>query len=357
MTPTESWNLHLSKPRRRTGEDRGTVLILCTVLMLALGLTVVSTYAFSQTIGRSTAEKIAVRRARHLAQSGLDYAIVRIWDDYLARNGGSPGSPTDYRDFLGVDLGLLDGQEINLDSADWPTFLTGSLSSVTVSREDGDGATLLTVNSVAEASGRQITVTGFKSVDGAEYAGFKYGLFANNINCTFCHAEIDSVRRPGQPYERVKIASLETFLLRRGSADSTIAGTLYTRGQIIDKSGAPLNMATVEAGTLSGYAFDSSGRIQLDLYGDKIPVPLVQAGTDAEGNLLPYANFYEDYPKGALEQTDGELPAVFPSAFPDLNGNRLVDDSEFDSVVSKAAGTMRQNRLPWTRRPYFGLPF
>ena len=99
MTIIENF-ARFSECRRKSGRGCGSVLILCTVLVLGLGLTVVATYAFTRSVGQSTVETVAVRRARLLAQSGIDYAIVQVWDDYLAQNGGSPGSPTDYRTFL-----------------------------------------------------------------------------------------------------------------------------------------------------------------------------------------------------------------------------------------------------------------
>ncbi|MFQ5658292.1 MAG: hypothetical protein ACE5G5_12180, partial [Candidatus Methylomirabilales bacterium] len=164
----------------------------------------------------------------------------------------------------------------------------------------------------------------------------------NNINCIMCHARFDNVERyyntdPIQygSFDRIKVAALQDLQIRSTSADSIIAGTLYTTGTLRDKDGTPLSDLALT--TLDGYEFDANSHIVEDGSGNPNTVDL----TKATGNPLPpLENLYVDYPTDPADQVDGELPTSFPSPIGDPNGNRLVDSSEYATAAGEASGAI-----------------
>ena len=62
------------------------------------------------------------------------------------------------------------------------------------------------------------------------------------------------------------------------------------------------------------------------------------ASLDALGLPAANASFYKDYPTNEAEMTDGYLPSSIPSVIEDSNGNRVVDDEEWKSHLSKSSG-------------------
>ena len=62
------------------------------------------------------------------------------------------------------------------------------------------------------------------TVEPADFDGFDFAVLANNINCIFCHTNVDNVERiygtdPDAEYDRVRVGSLETLMLRHDSYD------------------------------------------------------------------------------------------------------------------------------------------
>ncbi len=154
-----------------------------------------------------------------------------------------------------------------------------------------------------------------------------------------CHATIDNVDRvyntdPTKEgtFDRVKVASLESMLIRTTSADSYVAGTVYSRGIVTDKAGNLITNLSPTGKGLEGFAINSAD--------GKITEPLSTVSlTEASGSPLPQnSNLYLNYPTAEGDMTDGVLPDEFPPPFPDGNGNKIVDDNEFDEIADGANG-------------------
>jgi hypothetical protein len=100
-------------------------------------------------------------------------------------------------------------------------------------------------------------------------------------------------------------------------------------------------MSASELGSSTFKSVDFSqdnGKIIQNAGGDMIPANLANAGTNAEGKLMPFENLYMNYPTDPELMTDGNLPQSFPAPYPDDNNNRVVDDDEFQQVVNSATG-------------------
>jgi len=205
------------------------------------------------------------------------------------------------------------------------------------------------------------------TIEPEAFAGCKYALLANDVNCIFCHASIDSVDRfynhdPSKlgTYDRIRVGALDTLMVRHDAdgnstvvndqdADSFLAGTLYSRGEITDHDG---NLITNwPAQSFMGYAFDSTtGKLVEDPWGALTATPFSPAGSPP----APLENLYTTYPTQYSQMPDGELPLTFPPPIPDDGGidptthlpdptaigNRRVDDVEFNTIAGAANGAI-----------------
>lgn len=318
-------------------------MALLTVLMVAVLLAGFASVIASRTLwdAKHTDSYIDLTMATEAADAGLEFAAAMLWGEYLDTNpagDGTSGTLTDYRAFL--DEILVDGETIDLLAS--PRTLAGAseVETLQVTREDADGGINFTIQSTGRSRGVRRTAVQQSRVGGSAFRGFEYALLANNINCIMCHADFDNVRRVMNTdpalygtFDRVKVASLESMLLRTGSADSTIAGSFYTRGSIADKNG---NLLPDLSGTsLTGWEFDDDGKLIQDVDGDMTPTALDLADIDPEtGFYLPNEELYVDYPTDSAQMTDGELPTTFPPVIPDTNGNKVVDSFEFADFSS-----------------------
>lgn len=288
-------------------------------------------------------------RALYAADAGVENVIKRLWADYVAEDCSAcpsrkgprqRGDLNSYIDFLnreGVPLGtsypLLTNQSLYGDVR---------IQRVNVIRTDAADGVTLTVNSVGNAASRQVTVEATIRVEGRLFPGFNYGLLANNVNCIMCHARFDNVSRYYNTdaklygtFDRVRVAALHDLMIRTASANSVVAGTIYTTGTIRDDEGNVLS--DLKDTTLDGYQFDSNGKIIQDGLGNPTKVDLVKTTGDPLPSL---GNLYVNYPTDPAGQVDGELPTAFPAPFTDSNGNRLVDSSEWSAKAAQAKGTL-----------------
>ncbi len=336
--------------RSRRGTEQGVALIatLLTVIVLS-GLGLVS-LTFTMADTSNTARFGQDIQALYAAEAGVENAVKQFWADYVALDcttGCAEFKDPAVAGNLGSYIEFLDGLGIN-DGTTWTGFQNQSLSirasiqQVDVTRTDDPEGISLAVTSVGTGGTRQVTLQETIRIEGKLFKGFEYGLFANNINCIMCHARFDNVERVFNTdttkygtFDRMKVAALQDLQIRTGSADSIIAGTLYTAGTIRDKSGDPLT--DLNGTSLDGYQFDSDGHIVEDGSGDATQVDL----TKATGDPLPaLENLYVDYPTDPAGQVDGDLPTSFPPPIPDDNGDRLVDGSEFAATAGKATGAI-----------------
>lgn len=361
-------------------------------LLFAMIAIIVILGALGLMMARVTSEK---READHAynnvvleeaAKAGIDVAIQQLWNRYILTNGNTTGNWASYRFFLESELGipntedtngngLQDEGESNTNGRDgweeWPVSYdahgypllespieltdpnaertVATIESVQVVRSDSLATTSLTVRATAEIGGKRKAAVQKLSIGGAQFEGARFAVLANNISCLLCHAELRSLpldmnTNPANynSFDRIMVASLQSLLVREDQAYSWIAGTLYSRGKVYKENGSlysPNELATDSL--FQGYKFDpTNGKLVQSSTGAMTKTPLVNGQTDSDGNLLPFANLYLDYPLDPEDQTDGPVPQSFPAPFPDDDNDRLVDDEEFDVVVNSADGSL-----------------
>lgn len=317
-------------------------------------------------------------------KGGIDIAIERLWNDYVAWRGETTGTWSTYRQYLDSVLnipntedvngnGVQDPGEYNINGRNgwetWPasyqTYGYPLLSSPYTIQDPESGRTLVTIESIhvvrtdtiasssltirvaANVEGKRKVGVQKLYIGGQPFSGAQFAVLANNISCLLCHADIRSLPldRNTDPlkyntFDRLKVASLESMLVRQNQAYSYIAGTLYTRGRVYKENGSQYSAAELASDTLfKAYQFNpSNGKIVQTATGAMVQVPFVNAGTDSNGHPLPMANLYLQYPTDEAAQKDGLVPNSFPAPFPDENNNRIVDDDEFETVVNSANG-------------------
>jgi len=322
-----------------------TILVLL-ILMSLIGITIIYTSSVDMQITDNSRRNT---KAFYAAEAGIALGLKTLWRDYIntpmvnpPKDAGEEGTLETYLAYLD-NLGLQDSTTLVLFS-DYAFKQSAKIDTVKVTRVDestGLGVILTLVSKGSDFETGVQNITQRIKVEGTPFKGFAFAILANNINCIMCHANIDNAARywntdPNQEgtFDRVKIASLESILLRTNSARSKVAGTLYTRGIVTDKDGVPITDLSPTNKGLEGWDFDhTNGKIIEPLS----EVDLVNTTGDP---LPPYGNFYMNYPTSEEEMTDGVLPTEFPSAIPDENGNKLVDDEEFDLIENGARGSV-----------------
>src|SRR6185503_6963912 len=222
--------------------NRGGILIATLLLMLFLGSlagTLLMVQLHRDRLKNEYSNKIS---ALYNAEGAVNYSVELLWNAYLAAGSGKPGKLGGFQAFLNnnavVQLTPRHWVRMPLDRL---KVSPGATATAEVYRIDYEDRTDLRFRSSVTVNGYTETVESTFRTEGHTFSGFNFALFSNNISCTFCHAKIDSVERwTGKPYERVRVAALESLMIRSGSADSTLAGALYTTGKIMDKSGTVL---------------------------------------------------------------------------------------------------------------------
>ncbi len=107
-------------------------MILIVMFIVFLSVLATSVHSVNLAKVRATRERVESDQAQIIASSGFQYAVLRLWDEYLVANGGVPGSYLDYRGYVENSFNLVDGGEIDLGGQDWPAFAAGELVSVSV---------------------------------------------------------------------------------------------------------------------------------------------------------------------------------------------------------------------------------
>jgi hypothetical protein len=357
---------------RKSEEGMALVLAIFAIIVILGAVTVVVQRVHSE----KRMADFAVNRAvlDEACKAGIDVAIERIWNQYLETNGNTTGNLASYRVFINdltptnEDLnfnGVQDDNEWDFNgngtwdqadpfafaTEDDPLVLSGGarLTNLTISRSDDLTGSNLTINVTARYGGEERSAVQTVRVSGELFEGFEYGIMANNINCILCHAQFHSLdlARNTDPnmygeFDRIKVATLESLMIRTNeNINSHIAGTVYTRGSVYNQSNNQLNANQIAGSTLKSYEFsDSNGKINQDGSGAMSVTNLGNAGTDDEGLLEQFSNLYMNYPEDKNLQTDGTLPSKFPAPYPDENGNRRVDDDEFEEVVNSSNGSI-----------------
>lgn len=315
------------------------------------------------------------------AQSGIDMVTKKLWRDYITSAGNTTRNWASYRTFLNNTLsipinedlngnGTLDpgedgngngkldkpssGSKFGKQMLDAPKIIkdknTGAeiakVDSVTISRFDNLQNTWLTVRSTASHGAQRKVAVQVLEVGAPTRNHAQFAILANNVSCILCHAEIRSLplslntdKNKYNTFDRVKVASLESVMARKDEADSNIAGTLYSRGKMLQQDFTPYTAAGLASSTVKTYQHSGvNGKIVQSSTGAMTQTALANATKNAQGDLNQFANLYMDYPKTDNAQTDGPVPNSFPAPYPDENNNRLVDDAEFAQVINTAQG-------------------
>lgn len=322
--------------------ERGIALVttlIILVMLLLFGGVIISAAG----VGLTGSTKFrAGTAARYAAESGAEMGFDQIWNGYLnsttdGKTAGGQGKIAQLKSYL-ANLGLADGGSVTLSALNNKTVGEAqTVSSVSVTRKDIDSSRsrlIFTANGRLGAEKQQVQeVFDFLSA-GSKFSGFGFALLANNTSCIWCHAKVDNLNGT----QRIKVGSLESLMIRTGSCDSLIAGTLYTRGKFIDKTGA--NVTSYSTSGMDSQKFNANGDVQVQSNGQPQLSYLQPAPTTADGYPYRMANFYKDYPDDPAYQSDGPLPSTFPPAIEDTNGNRIVDASEFQGKMNQSTGTL-----------------
>ncbi|MBN2307379.1 MAG: hypothetical protein JXR94_00310 [Candidatus Hydrogenedentes bacterium] len=375
--------MHSSGNKKEAG--LALLFALLAILLILAGVAFVVYRA--QSAKRFTDVAVYMADAEEACRAGIDYAIEQVWHTYVVGQGNTTGNLASYRQFL--DAFVLPNEDVNgngerdgdeddtngngtfdvnpawylVSSDDDPMGLpSGSrITEIVVERLDDLTGADLTIRVTAEKGGVSRSAVQTLRVAGELFSGFEYGILANNINCILCHAQIlplDMVRNEDSDlygtFDRIKVAALESLMVRSGSdhfgAHSTVAGTVYTRGTVYNQNGYTYSSSGLASTTFRSAEFsDENGALSQNSSGDLTSTPFANGGTGADGLLEPFANLYVNYPTDEAQMTDGDLPTSFPAPFPDENGDRCVNDDEFQTVLNSADGSV-------TGGVIYGLP-
>lgn len=395
--------------KRRTGAHarRGSALVPTLVVLTSLAIfglaMVMSTMSGARTINHQADEY----RLSSAVESVAILAMEQVWSSYLEENGGAAGNIGTIDDFLdeqfgqdafeeeapwdaeagtwttspAVDAGfdLLSMVELPVNKS-LPELNDVRIDAMQLVRRDvpGEDAIQLWITVSASTNrGQGVVYPALNralqqvwTIEPEDFDGFDFALLANNVNCIFCHTQVDNVERyyNGDPdqygeFDRVKVGTLETLMLRSNmdsqfgvvndfDADSVVAGTVYVRGAATDHGGTVISDWTYQ--TFHSYEFDSAGNIVQDpSTGEMNLQDFSPAGTPAQA----LENLYLDYSADYADMVDGNLPTEFPPPFPDdggidpltgqpptdwasLEDNKIVDDAEFYALTEKASGAI-----------------
>jgi len=338
-----------------------TAMVFLAIMIAIVGVgTVVglSNYRLSK-------DNKATIQAEHAADSAIEHAIYEFWhlpNHHAENQGYGKGLPmSTYKEILDGTLNVGGNFPI-LTAGDGSSFgeavfLDGILDNgatyeAAVRRKDAGNNVVLNVvaKGIIGSSERFVTQTlTFGSSNPWDFA-----ILTDNIECTFCHLEVYSLEAGYKPggqlrnfftdpladldgFDRIRVGSIAELTLngsKHEQADSYIMGTIYTAedsnfvsgDSTIFSPGLQSNTALLDAGTNFGNTFkrlsewDRSGA---DFVQDCDP-----------NNCTAFAQMYTQYPEIDDGQPDGLLQDVFPLPVEDADGNRLIDDDEWDAGLS-----------------------
>lgn len=367
---------------RRNNEGMALVFSMIAIIVIAglLGTVMVR----MQSAKKNTDDAVNMIVLEEAAQAGIDMAVKELWRSYIESSGNTTGNWASYRSYLDNNLGIPINEDLNFNGekdedevgngngqfetlpanmdyrgkllfedprpiVDPETGRTlATLESVYVARYDETQVSWLTVRATATIGERSKTAVQVFEIGANSEDLFQFAFITNNATCIFCHADIKSLpleynNNPSHygDFDRVKIASLESLLIRENEADSTVAGSIYTRGKVYKKNGSLFTPSSLASADFKAAQISQeNGKIIQDSYGNMSMTNLQDAGVDENGHLEQFASLYKDYPTNPEEQTDGSLPTTFPPPYPDVDEDRYVDDEEFNAAVESANGSI-----------------
>ncbi len=343
----------------KSKRDEGMALIAVMAVIIILVGAASLVLQLSATASRSTSFAVTDLQLHEAGKSGVDATVDYLWSGYLdSQDEGKPGTVTTYFEY--VD-GIVpnDGSKVDLlsrisTSKDLAIPGGATVTAVTASRTDDAAAAYFEITVVASLGDVERTSRQSVRIGGALVNAPEFALLANNINCILCHANISSGERLNNTesdnfnsFDRVKMGSLETLMISTlylGGGDFTshgnFDGTVYTRGDVVDFDGSPIDEAGVAASHLTSSTLNDDGTILQDASGNTTNASPAIAGLDADGLPIPGGNMYLDYPADEAEMTDGILPTEFPSPFSDEDGDKILSDAEFQPFLDDADGNI-----------------
>lgn len=313
--------------------------ILPSVLAILAVSLVVGALALVLVLGnlRNTQAAIVATRAHLAAEAGLEEGIAEIWHRLW---GNTPPSQRTIQEYI---------QRVEGRGSSWEqqgTLPDGSSFTVRVERigpvRDSGNRLVgyrLRLLSIGQAPGQGVRRLEQEVLVGRRFFPFEYAILTNNLNCILCHtdiASIDALRGNPDPnnratwWRRAKVATLE-HIEARHDTNTTIHGTLYTRGNVTLRGETPTLYTTLQDGIEE---IRSTQRRQLGAQQNGFQA------TDCSNldNCLPRRPLYQNYPTsgrlGNRNWPDGELVDSFLLPIPDANANRRIDDDEWQAAVS-----------------------
>ncbi len=366
----------------KLNRESGVAMIFALMSIVVIAGVLAVAMARMQSSKSGTDHAIDEMILEEVAQAGIEMMTKQLWRDYIQTSGNTTRNWASYRAYLNSTLaipinedlngnGVMDpgedgngngqlevpsgsnssyGKEMLSEPRVFSSAESGgelaTLDSVTISRFDKLQNAWVTVRSTASIGGKTKTAVQVLEIGAPTRNHAQFAILANNISCILCHAEVRSL--PLQlntaaanynNFDRVKVASLESIVVRANEADSRLAGTLYSRGKVLQQNFSAYNAAQLQASQLRGYQHSNvNGKIVQGPTGTMTNVPMVAATNNLQGDLNQFANLYLNYPKDENLQTDGPVPNSFPAPYPDENGNRMVDDNEFEQIMNTANG-------------------
>lgn len=372
--------LRPAPPQARRG---AAVITSLMVLMLIAGLVLAYLSAALET-KRSEDHRVQELDVEVAAQTAITLAVNQIWGRFEHQNRGQRTTPFDFMAYLdGLQIpdsfGLaIDEQpatslleRLDLPEVDGlPQVGSSRVEALDVRREDLQEGIRLTLSAQVLYRGTAQLPNGVPvrhqatevwAVERSRFQGMEYALLANNLNCAFCHMQVDSAPRHFnvQPelygsFERVRVGMLDTFQLRHGTSNSRIAGTLYLGHGGVHSDGKPIpDWGKLD---LKAWDFDASQRLLQSGTGALSVVPMQPAD---QAFPQPLENLYLHYGADGAQLVDGFLPKTFPAVFPDDGGfdpkaglaagpgagNRRVDPEEFLAATVHSRGSISGGQI------------
>ena len=371
---------------RTARRARGMAMLFTMMAVIVIATTLTVVLLRMQESQKSTNASVDMMQAEEAAQAGIDTALKRLWNDYVSTTGNTTMNWASYRTYLDNTLQIPKNEDLNFngtqdanetgdgrngferyaagyDRKGWPMSgfpqnLTdpntgrtiATINWVYIARYDDPWAAYLTIRANATVNGRSKTAVQVVEIGSRDATHTSFAILANNINCILCHAEFlqvdmerNTVAANYNTYDRIKVAALESLLVRTSDASTNVAGTIYSRGSVYKDSpyGQAYTATQLASNSFKGYKFSNvNGKITQSATGAKTQVSLANGTTNGLGDLNPFANLYLNYPSALEDQTDGEVPNNFPAPYEDANNNRTVDASEFQITTDTVNGSI-----------------
>ena len=361
-------------------QSRGAALIaIVPIVMLMVSLM----WAFVGTTidtSRANTSNLNNFRARAAAQSVASLTVADLWGEFESVTNDdrqlwgfrtwldAQGLPDQSKEATPAVKDFMADLALAVDGAGKQKMGGVEIERVDIHRLDQWDATsiVVEVDAVMRIGGdgssreRRSSIQEVFTIAPPEWDGLDFALLANNVNCLLCHTKIDNVERfynqdqlQYGSFDQVRVGSIDSIHFR-SDPDSSIAGVTLIGGDAMQGDGQSIsdwskfNLSSAER---------TDGKLTQDIFGD-----LTAEGLNLfdEVNPAPDVNLFLDFFSYGPDAEPGfDLPGRFPTPFtdnggfdfttntprPDLAGNRIVDDSEFDVTVKGLAGSISGGQI------------